>query len=209
MHFEKFLPNSHHPESSTNVKLNVKAKPTLTALLPLAVTLLALAGCSSTPTKVDHGPIRARTFSFVTRDRAVPDYADGRQVVHTMIQNAITKNLGARGLTKTEQGGDVTVAYLLIVGNNAVTTSVNDYFGYGEDAAALQNKAHKAYTGSKNPNYFEAGTLLIDIIDSKTFKLLQRHYVTRPVLRDLNDDARAARIQETVDQILAEVQVQP
>ena len=63
--------------------------------------------------------------------------------------------------------------------------SINDYFGYAADADALQNKAQAAYTGSKNPNYFEAGTLVIDVIDSKTFKLLKRGYATRPILQNL------------------------
>ena len=38
-------------------------KPRL--LLIVAAGVLALAGCSSAPTKVDTGPIRARTFNFV------------------------------------------------------------------------------------------------------------------------------------------------
>ena len=48
------------------------------------------------------------------------------------------------------------------------TVAVEDYFGYGRDAAALQDKAQDAYSANKNPNYFEAGTLLIDLVDSKT-----------------------------------------
>jgi hypothetical protein len=41
-------------------------------------------------------------------------------------------------------GGDVTVGYLLIVGNNGVTTSIDKYFGYSAAAAALHEKAHDA-----------------------------------------------------------------
>jgi len=172
-------------------------------LLLLAAGALALTGCSSAPARVDTGAIRARTFNFVdTGPRPAPNYADNRAAVHAMIQNAVISNLAARGVSRTAAGGDVTVGYLVIVGNNASTTSINDYFGYGEDASALMDKAHAAYTGSKNPSYFEAGTLLIDIIDGKTFKLLKRGYATRPILRDLPADARAARIQEAVDEIL-------
>jgi hypothetical protein len=173
------------------------------SLLILAAAALAVAGCSSTPTTVDRGPIHARSFNFVDRGaKPSPGYTDNRQVVHTMIQEAITKNLAAKGVTKVANGGDVTVGYLVIVGNNATTESISTYFGYGEDAAALHEKAHTAYTESKNPNYFEAGTLVIDIVDSRTFKLLKRGYATRPILRNLPDDARAARLQEVVDEIL-------
>jgi len=182
----------------------------LPSLLTLAAGILTLAGCSSTPAKVDTGLIHARTFSFVDRGvKPSPAYADNRQRVHAMIQDAIAKNLAARGITKAAAVGDVTVGYLVIIGNNASTMSVADYFGYGEDAAALQDKAHSAYTGSKNPNYFEAGTLVIDLIDSKSFKLLKRGYATRPVLRDLPEGARAARLQEVVDEILRDLRIAP
>jgi hypothetical protein len=186
----------------------------LNPLLILAACALALAGCSSTrtkvPTKVDSGKIRASTFSFVNRGaRPDPVYTDNRQPVHAMIQDSITKNLAARGVTKVAAGGDVTVGYLVIIGNNATTELVRDYFGYSEDAAALHEKAQDAYTSSKNPNYFEAGTLLIDIIDSKSHKLLKRGYATRATLKNLPDDAKAARIQEVVDEILRDLRVTP
>jgi len=180
----------------------------LNSLLILAAGALALAGCSSTPTKVDSGPIHARTFSFVNRgSQATPDYADPRQPIHMMIQAAITKDLAGKGVTQVATGGDVTVGYLVIIGNNATTESINKYFGYGEDVAALADKAHDAYTGSKNPNAFQAGTLLIDIVDSKTYKLLKRGYATREILQNAPDNVRAARIQEVVDQILGDLRI--
>ena len=179
-------------------------------LLLLAAGLLALAGCSSTPTHVKGGAIHASTFSYVNAGpKPAPGYADNRAAVHSMIQGAITRSLASRGLIQVATGGEVTVAYLIITGNNASTASINDYFGYGDDASALHEKAHKAYTGSKNPNFFEAGTLLIDLIDSKSYKLLKRGYATRPILRNLPDDARAARLQEVADEILRDVRVSP
>ena len=182
----------------------------LNTLLLLAAGAMVLAACSSTPTKVDSGPIRARTFSFVNRGtKPMPEYTDNREAIHTMIQQAITVSLASRGVARTAAGGDVTVGYLIITGNNASTQSISDYFGYGEDASALADKAHAAYTDSKNPNYFEAGTLVIDIIDSKSFKLLKRGYATRPLLKNLPDDAKAARIQEVVDEILEGVRIKP
>ncbi len=182
----------------------------LNSLLLLAAGAMALAGCSSTPTQVDTGPIRARTFSFVNPGpKAAPAYADNREAVHAMIQDAITRNLAAKGITRTATGGDVTVGYLIIVGNNASTASINDYFGYGSDATGLHDKAQAAYTSSKNPNYFEAGTLVIDFVDPKTFKLLKRGSASRPILRNLPADARAARLQEVVDEILRDARFAP
>jgi hypothetical protein len=163
-----------------------------------------IAGCSSTPTRVDKGPVTAQTFNFI-KGGVTPqaEFADNREAVHKTIQDAITQNLAGKGLRKVDAGGDVTVAYLVIVGNNASTETINTYFGYGRDTAALSDKAQDAYTSSKNPNYFEAGTLLIDVIDAKTFKVLKRNYAVRPVLSNPTAEVRAANIQEAVNEALS------
>ncbi len=176
--------------------------------LTLNLTALLLAGCSSTPTKVDSGPIRAASFSFVDGGtKAAPAFAEGREQAHAMIQNSITGNLAGKGLPKVASGGDVLVAYLVIVGNNVSTELINTYFGYGRDASGLHDKAQDAYNSSKNPNFFEAGTLLVDIVDAKTYKLLKRAYVTRPLLRNPTVAVRAEHIQEAMDAVLKDVRI--
>ena len=178
-------------------------------ILLLAAGALAFAGCSSTPSKVNTGPIRASTFSFINHGaKPAPTFANNEQAVHATIQEAITKTMAKRGVSHVAAGGDVIVAYLIIIGNNVSTTSINDYFGHNGDASALLDKAQTAYTNSKNPNDFEAGTLLIDIIDSKSFKLLRRGHATRPMLQNLSADDRAARIQGVVDEILRDLRIQ-
>ena len=170
--------------------------------------MLLFAGCSSTPTKVDSGPIRAATFSFIAKTPNMsPEYADSREPIHAMIQNSISQNLAGKGLSKVPSGGDVIVAYLVIIGNNASTEAISTYFGYGRDASGLHDKAQDAYAGSKNPNYFEAGTLLIDLINAKTYKLLKRSYVVRPLLRNPTAEVRAEHIQEAVDAVLKDVRI--
>jgi len=176
--------------------------------LTIVFAALAVAGCS-TPTKVNHGPIQASTFNFIDGgSRVAPGFVDNREQVHATIQDAITRNLAGKGLTRVPSGGDVTVAYMVVVGNNGSTEAISTYFGYGrEDATALHDKAQSAYTGGDNPNYFEAGTLLVDIIDGKTYKLLKRSYVTRPILRDRSAQVRVDQIQEAVNSVLQDVQV--
>ena len=179
-------------------------KPTIlfTALV------IALAGCSSTPTKVDTGPVKAATYNFVNGGvMPAASFAEPRQPIHALIQDAITRNLAAKGVSHAAGLGDITVAYLIITGNNATTTAINEYFGYGRDASALHDKAHDAYTGSKNPNYFEAGTLVIDLVDNRTHELLKRSIVTRSLLRNPPADVRQERIQEAVDAALASLRV--
>jgi hypothetical protein len=178
--------------------------------LVVAAGVLLLAGCASTPTKVDTGLIRAATFNFVDGGvKPAPADTDNREAVHAMIQAAIAKNLAARGVKRVITGGDVTVAYLVILGDNVTTRSINDYFGYSDDVWALHEKAHAAYTSTGNPNSFEAGTLLIDIIENKGYKVRARNYATRSLLRNVPENERAARIQDVVDSVLKNVQIGP
>ncbi len=175
----------------------------------LAVSFLMLAGCSSTQTKVDRGPIHARTFSFLKPGPKAVGAYDTKPVTaaHAAVQEAITRNLAARGVTKVPNDGDVTVAYLLIIGNNASTTSINDYFGYGDDAAKLHDKAQEAYAGADSRGYFSAGTLVIDIIDPNGY-LLKRGYATRGLLDNPTPEAQAKHIQEAVDEILRDARIE-
>ena len=171
----------------------------------LAVAAIVFAECS-TPTHVDTGTIRAATFSFL-RTGPLPEaaFAEKRQQVNAFVQEAIANNLAAKGIRAVAAGGDVTVAYLIVVGNNVSTTSINDYFGYGPDATALADKAQVAYTEGAQRGYFEAGTLLIDIVDPRTSKVLSRNFVTRPVQENASADVRKARIQEAVNDALKNV----
>ena len=177
-------------------------------LWPLLLTGLLIAGCSSTPTHVDKGALKARNFNFINGGIALtPAATEKRDAVHQQIQSAIIKNLAAKGLSRTSGTGDVIVAYMFILGNNVSTEAITTYFGFGRDADALHNKAEDAYSSSQNPNHFEAGTLVIDVIDANTYELLYRDYVVRPILRNATAEVRNENIQQAVDAALAKVRV--
>lgn len=181
---------------------------------PVWLTLCAAAallanGCSSTPTEVNGGAIKARSFRFVATRQNLPAFAEREQQLHSRIQHAITQALATRQVTPAEQDADITVAYMVIVGNGAATTSIDDYFGYGRDGSKLVDKAHSKYISSKNPDYFEAGTLVVDIIDTRTFKLLHRGHVTRAIQANLTPEQREARVQAAVEEIFSKVHFKP
>ena len=181
-----------------------------TNLILLSLVALASTASAKAPAKVDKGVIHARTFNFVKpSSKPAPGFVDNTEATHAMIQKAITKNLAARGVTRVSSGGDITVPYLVIVGDNASTTAIRAYFGYGDDLGDLHDRAQKAYTKTKNPNHFEAGTLLIDIVDGKSFKLMKRGHATRVGIRNLSAGSKAALIQQVVDEILRDARIEP
>ncbi len=176
----------------------------------LAAAAVAMAGCSSVKTHVDHGPVHAKTFSFInTGSRPAPAGADNQKQAHEMVQAAIAKDLAARGVKQVPAGGEVIVAYLIIVGNNVTTTSLNQYFGYGDDASALVNQVHNEQAVNGDTRfYFEAGSLVIDFVDPATSKLIYRETVKSDVRRDLPPDERAARMDRLVAKALKDVRIE-
>lgn len=169
-----------------------------------AVCLLALAAACSpkVQTRVDTGPIRARTFAFVARDRPAPRSPDDIERVHAVIQEAITINLAGKGVTRVTSSPDVLVAYLLVIGDQNNTRSVDTYFGRGRPSGELLNKAFEAYGRRDSPTNLEAGTLLIDVLDGRNAALLWRSHVTRTILQNPSPELRAANIQGAVDEAL-------
>jgi len=84
----------------------------LKSLIGLAAMVVALAGCSSTPSSEDHRPIQRRTFAFLKPGPSrAPISTDTRPAVHGLRQDAITKNLAFRGITKAEAGADLRVGW--------------------------------------------------------------------------------------------------
>jgi hypothetical protein len=170
---------------------------------------MLITGCSSVKMRVDQGQVTARTFSFYNPGpRALPENTEIRQQAHVLLQEAITKTMAAKGVTRVPAGGDVTLAYLVVVGNNVTTTSLNQYFGYSSDATALVSKVHEAQAvDSKSRSYFEAGELILDLFDPATSRLLQRRSIHAQILRNLSAEVRAERVQAVVDQLLADVRI--
>ena len=110
-------------------------------LVTLNLAALLVAGCSSAPAKVDTGPIHAATYNFIDKTPSMtPEYADRREQVHALIQDSISRNLASKGLGKVVSGGDVIVAYLVIIGNNATTE-----FSAGEKIPLAQVKASTTF----------------------------------------------------------------
>src|SRR5690349_247971 len=176
---------------------------TPTSFCLLAACLLAFVpACSpKVQTRLDTGPIQARTFAFVARDTAAPSTPDDMDRVHAAIQEAITNNLAAKGVTRVTSSPDVLVAYLVVIGDQNNTRVIDTYFGRGRPSGDLLNKAFEAY-GKRDTANLEAGTLLIDVLSGRNAALLWRSHATRTILQNPSPELRAANIQSVVDEAL-------
>lgn len=157
-----------------------------------------MVGCSSVPTRVAKGPVRASTYSLMSSKNQSRGLADARhEEVHQEIQAALAEEMERKGMTRVDQGGDVQVAYLIVLVDNVSTTTDAEYFGFGRDADALAKKAHKARDRSTNRDWFEVGALVVDVVNPGDSKLLYRSTAQMDV-RNTTAANRADRVNRLV-----------
>jgi hypothetical protein len=173
----------------------------------IAACLLCVVGCSSVPTKVDKGPVSATTYSFMTsKAPAGVVVNERREQTHAIIQKAIAADLKQKGLDPVASGGQVQIGYMVVVADNASTATYDEYFGYGRDAKALADKAHKAVSKSKSRDLFEIGAIVIDVVDPRDSKVLFRS-VAHMDVRDVTPANREDRINTLVASCLGGLRV--
>jgi len=124
--------------------------------------------------------------------------------VNAMIQDAITAQFENNGLNMSENNADLIIGYLLIRQDNVSTAMVNDHFGYGRDSDKIMEKAHTlGVIKGGRAEAFEAGAIVIDLIDAKTNQLVYRNYAKRDIIDNISDDAREERITGAVSEALS------
>lgn len=177
-----------------------------TTLLRIAAAALAFAAvsCSS---KIDmpKGTSRGYTSARLVRADVKKSNAfiDNSAVVDRMIQKALGAEFQAHGMQTGNADAGLVVGYLILVQDNASTLALDDYFGYGRDSSEIADRAHTmGVLKNKRPDVFEAGTIVVDVMDAKTNKLVFRNYATRDVYEGVSASVRQQRVREAVAEAL-------
>ena len=124
--------------------------------------------------------------------------------IHGMIQKAIQHEFSSHGLNYGKSGADLKVAYLVMIQNNAITFHYNDYFGQGRDADALAEYAHlKGVSKGTRDEFFERVIIVVDVIDTKTDKLIFRNHYINDIVDVPTDAVRKKRVQAAIKGTLA------
>jgi hypothetical protein len=169
----------------------------LRAVAALAVTALALTGCASmhVSSYVERGvDLRQyRTYAwgpadtFSTGDPRLDDnpFFDGR------VRAAVENHLAARGFERMAGGApDLLVHYHASVAQQIYARDIDRQYGYCDD-------------GDCRPEVYDEGTLLIDLIDTRTNTLVWRGWAEDSFEGVVeNQDWMEAEIDEAVARIL-------
>ncbi len=170
----------------------------ITTLLALTFTGLVLAGCSSVPlpkgTSKGYSSVR-----FITEKKSAEFYeSDRSKEANQLLQKAIREQFNTHGINVVETNANLVVAYLIIITDNVSTKAISKHFGYRDDADDIQKKVHNTRNWGRRPEYVKRGTVVIDLIDSKTGRLVYRDYAGGSISSSLAPDILESRINQAV-----------
>jgi hypothetical protein len=177
-----------------------------TSRILIAIASACLVSCS-TSVEMPNGTSKGYTSARLTvRDPGAPAITDATEKqVHGMIQKSIAKQFTAKGLAYGSGNAELVVAYMVIYQEPGMTARYDQFFGYGRDSDAISDRAHtRGALDNKRPDYFRQAGIVIDVIDSRTHKLVYRNFAKGDVIKGASAGTRAARIDTGVAQALQE-----
>ncbi len=175
----------------------------LAALALAATTVGALAGCATAnvSSHVERGLdfSRYRTFDWGPADALPTGDArlDKDPFFKDQLQGAVEKTLGARGIQLVTGGAtpDLRMHYHANVSERLDVVGADRKMGYCQ-AADCQGHVES----------YEAGTIVLDVIDTRTNRVVWRGWSQEPLAPLLDDrDTLAAHIQAAVARMLAQL----
>lgn len=158
-----------------------------------------LAGCAPVITVSSHvadslDATRYHTYQWGPAD-ALPTgdpRLDGNPLFKDRVQGAVEKQLAARGIALTDAAPDLLIHYHANISTRLAVDRIDRGYGYTGDTNGLVE--------------YEAGTLVIDIIDARTSRLIWRGWAQNSVHDLLDDPDRMARtIDEAVTRMMRQL----
>jgi len=176
-----------------------------------ALRLLAVAACAvvftSCSSSVDMPKGNSKGYTSARLVKRAPDSpaitSSREKRVHNLIQGNIQAQFKARGMGYNAPHADLVVGYMVVYQDNAMTTSFDDYFGFGRGGREILDVAHKkGVIDGNRPDYFERAGLVVDVIDAKTNKLIFRNVSVGDIVNGASDAQRKKIIADAVSEAL-------
>jgi len=173
-----------------------------------ALLIAAIGGCSTMTSNYDYD--RSVSFSGFKTYGWLPDpqkktgdlRIDGNSLLALRIRNAVESQLTAKGYTKQSTGNsDFLVGYHVTLKKKTTAIMLNN--SYGMSWRERYRYGPSGRVGGPPETYsYDEGTLILDMVDPKTRKLVWRGSATDQVSLSANREAKQEKVNEAVKQIL-------
>lgn len=187
------------------------------------LSVLTLAACSSVTVTSDHAPIDfsgLKTYAWLNKSFTAEN-GKSNDLIDARVKRIVDKTMAAKKLQKVDKSSaDFFVNYNVTSQEKTDINTYNSYDGY-YPGYSWRNGFHRGrnYT-YYDPTYtapvqeqvltvYQQGTLIIDIIDPKTNKLIWRGTGGKRLHDGLSQDEREKLVTEVVQRVLQQYPPKP
>jgi hypothetical protein len=187
------------------------------ARLSLLLAAALLASCSTVQVETNYDKeenfARFKTFRWVSAPPVnVGDPRVDDSVLQARVRMAVNRELEAKGLRRVDEGdADVLVNYHVTVEEKVTGQNVNDKYGYSPGTGWTQGERQGwswglgAYDAPSVPaTYYEEGSVIIDLVDPATRRLVWRGSARTVLDLDSDDETRRQRLNDAVARLFAD-----
>ncbi len=176
------------------------------------VLLMAIAGCSTMTVNSVYDPFasfpKAGTYAWMPGSQQLPDDPRvDRADVDRRIRSAVERRLAAKGFTPASQDkADILIAYHAALESRLDAAAVNKNYhswGYGPDGSWGYGPDRKVSLGQDAGPVYEKGSIVLDIVDPGTKRLLWRGSAEAHIVVAVSTEEKERRTDEAVQAILA------
>ena len=177
-------------------------------ILILSVITLSLIGCSSIKYSTDFDPTqdfsKYKTYRFANPSEVDPeDLLNQYPLIRKRVMAAIQDDFAAKGFQLAQEGDPDFVVLLAAGSKERMQVTNTGGYGYGGWYGGYRGYGG-GYGGSTYVNYYEEGTLVIDIVDWQEKELSFRGTATGTLSKsDKTPEESQADIDELITNILA------
>ncbi|MBR9728213.1 DUF4136 domain-containing protein [Shewanella intestini] len=169
------------------------------------IALASLSACSSMKTSSDFDPAvsfsQYKTYAWIEKKNQDSQYQlDG--LMDQRVKTAVDNEMSNKGLTKTDaQRADLLVNYLTKVDKKINVDTFNTHYGYNPNYYRGWGWGGSVNTQTTVREY-EVGTMIIDLVDNKTDKLVWRGTVADTVSDKNTPEERVEVINEAIKKVM-------
>jgi hypothetical protein len=116
--------------------------------------------------------------------------------LNAQIRDDIDRHLADKGYDRVNSGADFTVSYQVTIEGETIVQTLGYYSGsnFSDNLVQPGNAARR----------YEEGTLIIDVMDGTSDRLIWRGTATAEVRQRVDPEDRSARVAEAVQRVLAQ-----
>ncbi len=174
------------------------------------VLSLLIAGCSTvkvqTEGKVPSDPAKIKaTFSWLDKASPSNDIRVNNNEIDRMVRNSVEKHLATRGYVRVEPDqADYLLSWFGNITDEVKELSLSSFYRRNGYTGMIGSMPEKVEDG-KVKKVFSRGTLILDVMDRETQKVIWRGTATNTIQENMSKGRKAQYVDASIKKILEDL----